>query len=184
MCKYLFGMEISFFILNFFFFFNCLRYQVRHFYDISRQEITLPKFYGVHVVDIDVLHLPPPLPYKGKDWEVYIYVAWTSFLLMVKRSPRLSWGALNARAPYGHIDFWGHDSVGQRHLLLSFNRANSKQIYWPAVAWQLLGWNTFLNVSFTLYFKPLLPVKADWFVNSMKFKSWPEATYLSWSLPR
>ena len=25
---------------------NCLRYQVRHFYDISRQEITLPKFYG------------------------------------------------------------------------------------------------------------------------------------------
>ena len=72
MCKYLFGMEISFFILNFFFFLNCLRYQVRHFYDISRQEITLPKFYGVHVVDIDVLHLPPPSLIRGKI-EKYIY---------------------------------------------------------------------------------------------------------------
>ena len=73
MCKYLFGMEISFFILNFFFFFNCLRYQVRHFYDISRQEITLPKFYGVHVVDIDVLHLPPPPSLIRGKIEKYIY---------------------------------------------------------------------------------------------------------------
>ena len=165
MCKYLFGMEISFYI-NFFTFFlylsifmckylirvcNCLRYQVRHFYDISRQEITLPKFYG--------WSKPRFFYWKCRILEIslrsiYIYVAWTSFLLMVKRSPHLSWGALNARAPYGHIDFWGHDSVGQRHLLLSFNRANSKQVYWPAVAWQLLGWNAFLNVSFTLYFKP------------------------------
>ena len=39
-------------------------------------------------------------------------------------------------------------------LPLSFNRANSEQIYWPAVAWRLLGWNMFLNVSFTIYLKP------------------------------
>ena len=53
---------------------NCLHYQVRHFYDISRQEITLPKFYGVHVANNDVLH--PPCPnMKGKQLRsMYIYL--------------------------------------------------------------------------------------------------------------
>ena len=62
---------------------NCLHYQVRHFYDISWQEITLPRFYGVHVANNDVLHPPRRSPqYEGKAVEkhVYIYLAW--FLLL------------------------------------------------------------------------------------------------------
>ena len=53
---------------------NCLNYQVRHFYDISRQEITLPRFYGVHVANNDVLHPPRP-NMKGKQLRsMYIYI--------------------------------------------------------------------------------------------------------------
>ena len=54
---------------------NCLHYQVRHFYDISRQEITLPRFYGVHVANNDVLHPPRP-NMKGKQLRsMYIYTS-------------------------------------------------------------------------------------------------------------
>ena len=54
---------------------NCLHYQVRHFYDISRQEITLPRFYGVHVANNDVLHPPRP-NMKGKQFRsMYIYTS-------------------------------------------------------------------------------------------------------------
>ena len=34
-------------------------------------------------------------------------------------------------------------------LPLSFNRANSEQVYWRAEAWRPLGWNMFLKISFT-----------------------------------
>ena len=53
-----------------------------------------------------------------RGWEVYICLAWTSFLLMVKCSLRSGCGVLNARASYGHIYWWDHGSVGQRHLLM------------------------------------------------------------------
>ena len=134
-------------------------------------------------------------PLLRERLEVYIYLAWTSFLLMVQRSLRLSCGALNARALYGHIHFWGHDSVGQRHLLMrtptscfsaSIEFQSSKQraslliCCSMAISWMKYVFERF----FHSLFQTLLPVKTDWFVNSVKFKSWPEATYLSWSLTR
>ena len=102
--------------------------------------------------------------YQGKGWEVYTYLAWTSLLLMVKRSLHRGCGALNARALlvtyiFGATILLASAIISCGLLIpvfllpLSFNRANSEQIYWPAVAWGLLGWNMFLNVSFTIYLK-------------------------------
>ena len=96
---------------------------------------------------------------------IYIYLAWTSLLLMVKRSLHPGCGALNARALlvtyiFGATILLASAIISCGLLVpvfllpLSFNRANSEQIYWPAVAWRLLGWNMFLNVSFTIYLKP------------------------------
>ena len=135
-------------------------------------------------MDIDVLHLPPPSPIKGKV-EKYIYI-----------------GSLNLVSPYGKTQsspklgcakrtrtIWSHRFLGPRFCWpapSSIEFQSSKQqaslltCCSMATSWMKYVFERF----FHSLFQTLLPVKADWFVNSMKFKSWPEATYLSWSLPR
>ena len=84
MCKYLFSMGISFHIKFFTFFLyllflcvsrvcNCLRYQVRHFYDISRQERTLPKFYWFLLLK---------MPYTGNFFLYYIFYFHFIFIIL------------------------------------------------------------------------------------------------------
>ena len=137
---------------------NCLHYQIIHLSLISWQE--------VRGACGGWWYAPSSSPhYQGKGWEVYIYLAWTSLLLMVKRSLQPGCGALNAHALlvtyiFGATILLASAIISCGLLIpvfllpLSFNRANSEQIYWPAVAWRLLGWNMFLNVSFTIYLKP------------------------------
>ena len=53
---------------------NCLRYQVRHFYDISRQEITLPKFYWFLLLK---------MPYTGNFFLYYIFYFLFIFIIFM-----------------------------------------------------------------------------------------------------
>ena len=53
---------------------NCLRYQVRHFYDISRQEITLPKFYWFLLLK---------MPYTGNFFLYYTFYFHYIFIIFM-----------------------------------------------------------------------------------------------------
>ena len=172
---------------------SCLRYQIRDICHITWQEITLPKFYGWHVAGNDMLHLPRPFL-----WE---------------RLGSLYMPRLNLVSPYGKMQsslklwcakrtriVWSHIFLGPRFcwpapsshavsyfLFFCFYRVSIEQIASNFI--YLLQHGDLLDeICFwtfpLLFISTLLPIRVDWFVNSIKLKSWIEATYLSSSLTR